>query len=204
MSSTLIEVFADTVCPFAHVGLTRLVQRRDELGRDDVRLHIRAFPLEIVNGEPMAGDAVAHKAAALRQSVAPDLFGSFDGTRFPTTSLPALALTHAAYRRDAATGEAVALRLRQLTFDDTVDTGDPAVIAALAEANGLSVSEEDVAAVELDLREAKARGVIGSPHFFTTAGDMFCPALDVRKVDGEFDISVDYERFDELVAAIFT
>ena len=30
----VIEVFADIWCPFAHVGLSRLVQRRDETGAD--------------------------------------------------------------------------------------------------------------------------------------------------------------------------
>ena len=32
-----IEVFADVLCPFTHVGLRRLVARRTELGRDDPR-----------------------------------------------------------------------------------------------------------------------------------------------------------------------
>src|SRR6478735_6336015 len=40
-----IEVFADVRCPFAHVGLRRLVERRRALGRDDVRLVVRAWPM---------------------------------------------------------------------------------------------------------------------------------------------------------------
>ena len=44
-----------------------------------------------------------------------------------------------------------------------------------------------------------ARGVVGSPHFFTAAGGFFCPALDVsRDADGRLHIAADsagYERF---------
>jgi hypothetical protein len=50
--SRLVEVFADVGCPFAHVGLRRFVERRDELGRDDVVLWVRAWPLELVNARP--------------------------------------------------------------------------------------------------------------------------------------------------------
>ena len=48
-----LEVFADVCCPFTHVGLRRIVRRRAELGRDDVVLVVRAWPLELVNGVPL-------------------------------------------------------------------------------------------------------------------------------------------------------
>src|SRR3954464_13451066 len=47
-----IEVFADVACPFTHVGLCRLVARRRESNSDAV-LWVRAWPLELVNGEPL-------------------------------------------------------------------------------------------------------------------------------------------------------
>ena len=56
----MIEVFADVVCPFTHVGLRRLVDRRDELGASAV-LRVRAWPLELINGEPLAADLVAER-----------------------------------------------------------------------------------------------------------------------------------------------
>jgi len=49
MPETVIEVFADVACPFTHVGLKSFVARRAGLGRDDVILRVRAWPLEIVN-----------------------------------------------------------------------------------------------------------------------------------------------------------
>src|SRR5262245_18171405 len=47
----LIEVFADVVCPFTHVGLRRLVGYRERAQREDVAIRVRAWPLELVNGE---------------------------------------------------------------------------------------------------------------------------------------------------------
>ena len=67
----LVEVFADVACPFTHVGLRRLVARRAALGRDDVVLRVRAWPLELVNGRPLAADAVAEEVVELTASVAP-------------------------------------------------------------------------------------------------------------------------------------
>lgn len=48
----VVEVFADITCPFTHVGLRRLVRHRESVGRNDVVLRVRAWPLELVNDEP--------------------------------------------------------------------------------------------------------------------------------------------------------
>ena len=98
-SSNVVEVFADVCCPFTHVGLRRLVQRRDEVG-GDLELVVRAWPLELVNGAPLDGDLIAEEIEELRKQVAADLFVGFDRGRFPATSLPALELAAAAYRHD--------------------------------------------------------------------------------------------------------
>ena len=58
--------------------------------RSTVVLRVRAWPLELVNGEPLAADLVAEEVRELREQVAPDLFAGFDPTRFPATSLPAM------------------------------------------------------------------------------------------------------------------
>ncbi|MGZ4803623.1 MAG: DsbA family oxidoreductase, partial [Acidimicrobiia bacterium] len=88
---SMIEVFADISCPFTHVGLRRLIERRDQIGSTAV-VHVKAWPLELVNGEPLSGPLVAEKVVALRSQVAPDLFLGFDAERFPSTTLPAMAL----------------------------------------------------------------------------------------------------------------
>ena len=80
--SRLIETFADVCCPFTHVGLRRLSDRRDHSGRTDVALWVRAWPLEIVNGDPLDPVMIAEEVDALRASVAPDLFASFDPSKF--------------------------------------------------------------------------------------------------------------------------
>ena len=70
---TTIEVFADIACPFTHVGLRRFVQRREELGRPDVTLLVRAWPLEVVNGQPLDPAATADKGRAVVDAAAQQL-----------------------------------------------------------------------------------------------------------------------------------
>lgn len=208
---TVIEVFADVVCPFAHVGLRRWVDRRDELGRTDVRLRVRAWPLELINGAPMDPEAVAGKAEDLRTQVAPNLFGGFTPAAFPGSSLPALALTHAAYRHSLEAGERTALRLRQLTFDEGVDVSKPEVIDQVIDELDLPIPDiSDDDSVTKDWDEGRQRGVVGSPHFFTPdGGAVFCPTLDIRRVDGDgaagghLAVHFDESAFAHLIAACF-
>lgn len=205
-TETVIEVFADVVCPFTHVGLCRWVERRQALGRSDVRLRVRAWPLEIVNGSPMDPVAVAAKVADLRAQVAPDLFARFDQTQFPATSLPALALTNGAYRQSLAAGEATALRLRQLVFDEGVDVSQPPVLEAVAHEMGLvgRPGRSDNAQVLADLDQGRERGVVGSPYFVTPDGvGRFCPSLDIARAGDHLAVSFDTAAFDQLIDACF-
>ena len=194
----MIEVFADIVCPFTHVGLRRLVERRAAAGRTVPVLHVRAWPLELVNGEPLAGDFVAEEVAALREQVAPDLFGGFDATRFPSTSLPALTLVAAAYRREVQLGEHVSLRLRDALFEEGADIGVLDVLAEIATANGLDVPEVgDHDAITADLDEGRRRGVDGSPHFFLGSEGFFCPSLEITRVGGHLQVAFDAAQFEQ-------
>src|SRR3546814_12695194 len=72
-----IEVFADIWCPFAHLGLRAVAQRRDELGRGDVPMVVRAWPLELINDEPQDPKMAAEHVADLRAQCAPDAFAGF-------------------------------------------------------------------------------------------------------------------------------
>ena len=185
MTSTglVIEVFADVACPFTHVGLRRLVDRRDELGRSDVVLRVRAWPLEHVNHAPLDPALIAEEVSAIREHVAPDLFAGFAEETFPTTSQPAFALAAAAYRCNDNVGEAVSLALRDLCFEQGIDITDDDVLRSLAAEHDLTITGADHASVSADHAEGKARGVIGSPHFFTPTGGFFCPLLDVGRDD---------------------
>ena len=201
---TVLEVFADVACPFTHVGLRRFVDRRAELGRDDVSLWVRAWPLELVNGEPLDPDVVAEEVDDIREQVAPNLFAGFVETCFPSTSLPALTLAAAAYAHDLATGERVSLALRELLFERGVDIADTAVLRRLADEHGVPADLSDQGSVLRDHAEGVARGVVGSPHFFTPAGGFFCPSLDVhRDAAGRLHVGHDPIGFDRFVATCF-
>src|SRR5262245_47822448 len=149
-----ITMFSDVACPFAYVGFTRILAFRDAIGPAAPPLRARAWPLEIVNGEPFDGAVIVPKVEALRRDVAPDLFTGFDPERFPRTTLSALAAEHAAFRVGTDEGMAFGLALRRLLFEEGADIGDPNVVDQLLEAHALPrVGAEDREAVDRDYAE---------------------------------------------------
>lgn len=198
-----VEVFADVLCPFAHVGLRRFVDRRDELGRTGPRLRVRAWPLELINGRPLQADHVADELDPIRHDAAPCQFAGFDLVHFPTTSLPAFALTAAAYEVSDEIGERIALEVRDALFERGLDVGDRPVLDELARRHGIAYDAEAGRAVaEADLAEGRDRGVVGSPHFFTPDGGFFCPSLDVHRDEhDQLVVHRDPEGFDRFLAA---
>jgi 2-hydroxychromene-2-carboxylate isomerase len=199
-----ITVFADVSCPFAYVGFTRILAYRDRIGPDAAPLRARAWPLAVVNGDPMTGPALVPKIEALRRDVAPDLFGGFAPDRFPSTSLPALAAEQAAYRAGLDRGMAFSLAVRRLLFEDGEDIGDPDVVGALLGQLDLpQPTADDRAAVERDHEAGVAMGVQGSPHFFTRDGSFFCPTLDIQHHEGGYDIEFDQAGFERFISSAF-
>jgi predicted DsbA family dithiol-disulfide isomerase len=200
----VLEVFADVWCPFAHVGLRRLMEQRARLGRDDLVVRVRAWPLELVNGEPLGAALVAEEIDALREAAAPELFVGFDPEHFPSTTLPALALAASAYGRGDRTGEQVSLALRTALFEDGRDIADVDELTAIAGAVGMEPPGANAARiVGADWQEGRSRGVIGSPHFFVGDHGFFCPTLAINRVDGQLQISVDAEGFAAFAAIVF-
>jgi predicted DsbA family dithiol-disulfide isomerase len=203
-SLSVLEVFADVWCPFTHVGLRRLIEERDHLGRPDIVVRVRAWPLELVNGRPLSARLVTEEIDALRETVAPDDFQGFDPGRFPVSTLPALALAASAYRRNDGLGERVSLALRAALFEEGRDISDPAELAAVAQAVGMSGPDSDAdEVVRLDWQEGRRRGVVGSPHFFAGGRGFFCPSLSVRRVGEQFRITLDPEGYAGFVRAVF-
>jgi predicted DsbA family dithiol-disulfide isomerase len=202
---TVIEVYADIWCPFAHVGLQSVARRRDQLGRDDVVLRVRAWPLELVNGEPLDPTITAAHVDDLRSQVASDLFAHFDAHHFPHSSLPALAVAAAAYRRGDRIGEAVSLALRAALFEDGRDISRPDALARVADAHGVGDADPgDDRAVLRDWREGESRGVKGSPHFFCGDLEAFCPSLEIyRDRDDQLHVRRDTEALDAFLAECF-
>jgi 2-hydroxychromene-2-carboxylate isomerase len=199
-----ITVFADVACPFAYVGLSRIAAYRGRMGAGLTPIHVRAWPLEVVNGEPLSGASLVPKIEALRRGVAPELFQGFSPEAFPTTSQPALAAEHAAYRAGLDKGLGFSLAIRRLLFEEGADIGDPVVVAALIERASLpEVTGPDRAAVADDHEEGLRRGVQGSPHFFTPRGSFFCPTLDIEHRGQGYEVSFDAEGFDAFVSSAF-
>jgi len=196
----VVEVFADVGCPFTHVGLQRFVAHRAAVERDDVVLWVRAWPLEIVNGHPLDPAFIDEEIDDIRAQVSPTLFAGFSRDAFPATSLPAMAMAHAAYRIGLDVGEQVSLELRDLLFEQGVDIARPDVLDAVARRHGIEVGDADAGSLAADHAEGVERGVIGSPHFFTPTGGFFCPSLQVsRDEHGELRVLVDPEGFDQFI-----
>lgn len=177
-----LEVYADIWCPFAHVGLRAARAARDELMAHPEPILIHAWPLELVNGVRMDAARTAEHVRELREQVAPTLFAGFDEASFPSTTLPALALAARAYRVGSSVGEAVSFALRDALFERGEDIGDPVVLGALAQDFAVAFeTPADLDAVYEEWRSGQARGVKGSPHFFSANVDAFCPALDIER-----------------------
>ena len=199
----LIEVFADVVCPFTHVGLRRLVAYREQMHREDVAIRVRAWPLELVNGERVSQPLLVEEVAELRQTVAPDLFNAFNPELFPMSSLPALAVAATANRIDLQSAERVSLALREALFEKGRDLTDPAELLRIAPLLTLDDIRAGEADVRADYAEGRARGVIGSPHFFVDGEGFLCPTLAIERVDGHLSISFDARGFDDFIDRCF-
>ena len=183
-SVTTIEVFADLWCTFAHVGLRMADEQRRADGRDDVQLHVRAWPLEWVNGVPMDPQKVAEHVVELQEHVAPHLFSQVDVEHFPTTTIDALALVARAYRVSVSLGETASFAVRDALFEEGRDISDPTVLAEIGQRLGIGApDDDDRAAVRADYEAGQAMGVIGSPHFFCRDEQMFCPSLQITRGD---------------------
>ena len=195
----MVTVFADLTCPFTHVGLRRLVVRRDEI-KSRTRFLVLAWPLEWVNGEPLDPEFAATEIAALRTEVAPDLFRGFDPRTFPCTTLPGLALASLGYTVDLATGESVSRALRDAVFEQGLDIANPTVLSAIASAHGLDVRDADPEAVRAEYEEGRRRAVVGSPYFIVDGVGYFCPSLDITHVGDEFSIRFDAPAFEDFTA----
>lgn len=197
----VVEVFSDVWCPYAHVGIRRFLDRRRAIGRLDLMLRTRAWPLELVNGQALDVDHVAATIEDLRGQVSPHLFLGFDPATFPATTLPALDLISDANRISYVSGEQASMALRHALFERGRDISDPALLDDLREELRLPpAGPESRTEVLADWADGQSRGVIGSPHFFVGSADFFCPALTLRREGGHLQIGPNLERFNEFFA----
>jgi hypothetical protein len=73
-------------------------------------------------------------------------------------------------------------------------------IGQLSSSDEIRAGEADV---QVDYAEGRARGVIGSPHFFVGDENFFCPTLAIERVDGHLSISFDADGFNEFIDRCF-
>ena len=199
-----IEVFADVTCPFAHVGLRRFVAAREAHAVTSPVLRVHAWPLELVNGEPLDPGVVAEHVDELREQVAPDLFRGFDPASVPPSSMPSLELVAAAYRLGDAAGEQMSLLVRDALFEHGLDLAQPDVLARIAATGGIVFPPSDAEQRVLDdYEEGKRRGVRGSPEFFLDGRGWYCPSLRIEKVGETLRIQPDVEEIRDFLAACF-
>jgi predicted DsbA family dithiol-disulfide isomerase len=199
----IVEVYADITCPFAHVGLTHVVEHVRAMS-EPADVVVRAWPLEWVNGTPLAFDAVVVKARALTEQLGVAVFDGLRAQAWPSTTLSALELAATAYAHDHPTGLSVSLDLRAALFERGEDVSNPDVLAAIAAAHGIAApSAGSTDAVRADYDAGRARGVQGSPHFFIGSDDFFCPALDLGHDDeGHLTARFDADMLAEFFARI--
>jgi 2-hydroxychromene-2-carboxylate isomerase len=129
-------------------------------------------------------------------------FAGFDADRFPATTLPALAAEIAAYRAGDEVGERFSLAVRQALWEQGRDVADPAVLAEVAAGCGAPpATDADQDAVRDEWSAGQARGVQGSPHFFTPSGSFFCPTLRISHEGGAYQVQFDAVGFQRFVEA---
>lgn len=195
----VVEVYADVSCPYAHVQLRQARSVRAELGGEAIRIRVRPWPLELVNGGPPESTKIGAGVRALRAQFDEALFAGFDEANMPNTFLPALALEDAAYEHDHDTGEQVSLELRDAFFVHGRDVSSPDVLDEIANRHGLGSGVRGVDAVEASWGEGQRRGVEGSPHFFAGDSDAFSPGLAVSKENGEVVVTTTTDRLRQLL-----
>lgn len=178
-----VVVFADIACPWAHVAVHRLHETRARLGLDDrVVFDMRAFPLELLNGQPTPKkslDAEIPVTGALEPDAGWQMWQRPEH-EYPVTMLPALEAVYAAKEQEPRLAEQLDRALRRGFFGASRNVSmRHEILEIAATVPGL---DADVLAAALD--DGRARGALaadreiaesdqvkGSPHVFLPGGD---------------------------------
>ncbi|MQA77706.1 MAG: hypothetical protein GEV10_04365 [Streptosporangiales bacterium] len=199
-----IVVFSDTWCAFGHVAVFRLHQARRRLGLEDqVTLDHRAFPMELLNGNPGSrpgSDSEVPSVGNCEPAAGWQLWQDKDWL-YPSSTLPALEAVQAAKAQSTRASESLDLGLRRAFWVESrcitnravildVAANTPGVdVAAIAEALETGTAR---AAVAEQTRASRSDEVICSPHVFLPDGTDY-PNPGMR-VEWEGDWGVGYPR----------
>jgi predicted DsbA family dithiol-disulfide isomerase len=187
-----IVVYGDIGCPWAHVAVYRLHATRARLGLDDeVRLDVRAFPLELINEQPtpkLILDAEIPVAGALEPAAGWQVWQR-QTYEWPVTTLPALEAVEAAKEQGLRASETLDRALRVALFGQSRTISMRHEILAVADEAGLDVAAlKDAmihggarAAIEQQLAVSLSPAVRGSPHLFLPDGtDVHNPGVTLH------------------------
>ncbi|MFN7149107.1 MAG: DsbA family oxidoreductase [Microthrixaceae bacterium] len=180
-----IDIWSDVICPWCYLGARRFVAALDQVGRDGVEVHWRAFQLD-----PSAPREPGDLRTALERKYGP---GSFDSMtqrleslgrdegieyRFDRALRANTADAHRLIAWAGASGtpgaqDALVSRLFDDYFTQGADVGDHATLVAAAVAAGfdgdaageLLASGGFYQQVRDDQAEAHERGISGVPAF---------------------------------------
>lgn len=157
LGSLSIVVFSDILCPWAHIGVSRLLRARHDRGLEgEVAVEHRAFPLEVVGDRSHDRRHFDRMVDTLRD-VEPDAgWSQWAGTDddFPASSLLALEAVQAAKAVSPRASTAMDRALRRAVFVDSRPVHELDTVMAVAR----EVDEvDDVRAFETELRSGRPR-----------------------------------------------
>lgn len=176
-----IVVFADLLCPFAHVAVHRLWTTRTRLGLDDaVDFDHHCFPIELFNGPGtrIGSDSEIPVLGALEPNAGWQLWNAPDW-HYPNTVLLAFEAIHAAKRQSLAVSAALDRAIRHAFWAESRAIGHFNVLADIA----AGVPRLDIERLRYDLvtgvprhavfddhAVASSETVVMSPHLFLPDG----------------------------------
>lgn len=184
-SATLdVAIYSDVICPWCYIGKRRLERALADAGIAGTT-RITWLPFELNPGMPQSGmPRAAYRerkfgaARASQMDAELRLLGSAEGIAFAFDRMLVTPNTRAAHVLIAAAGRAgvanaVKAALLRAYFEEARDIGDPELLAALANENGLPAAEARAALTDgalhrevVALEERAVRiGVSGVPFF---------------------------------------
>lgn len=211
----LLEIFADTVCPWCYIGKRRLMRALANRPQPGLVIRWRAFQLN--PGMPMAGIDRAQymtakfgsleRAQRVFDSVA--RVGRNEGIQFNFDQIqrtPNTLRSHRLLQAAARIGREGALldRLYVSYFTEGVDIGDPEKLIGLAAEAGLSLETahaavEGIPEIDLALAEdfqSRRLGITGVPYFIFNGRFGLSGAQEPEVLYSMFDLGRedDHER----------
>ncbi len=188
-----IAIYADITCPWAHLAVHRLHERRRDLGLTGrVAFDPRAFPLELINDQPTPKktlDAEIPVVGALDPTAGWQIWQGPEA-EYPVTSLPALEAVEAAKWQGSRVAEDLDRALRRAFFAESRSISMRHEILDVA----AGVEGLDVGALRAALENGSARAAVtrdhvisetdlveGSPHLFLPDGsDVSNPGIEMH------------------------